>query len=78
MWPVRVWSYISAVGKGHLHICDGSINAEAYTKSLEMLPSRQYLFLGMSMHFSTSIFCTHYKNTNPNPDLSHPSYSRLE
>ena len=42
-----VWGCISAHGMGDLHICEGTIDAEAYVGILEshMLPSRQ-LFPG--------------------------------
>ncbi len=39
---------VSALGKGNLHFCDGTINAEKYIEILEhnMLPSRRHLFQG--------------------------------
>ncbi len=39
---------VSAIGKGNLHLCDGTINAEKYIEILEhnMLPSRRPLFQG--------------------------------
>lgn len=45
---VMVWGWVSATGKGNLHFCDGTINAEKYIKILEqhMLPSRRCLFQG--------------------------------
>ncbi len=44
---VMVWGCVSALGKGNLHFCDGTINAEKYIEILEhnMLPSRRHLFL---------------------------------
>ncbi len=41
-------SCVSALGKGNLHFCDGTINAEKYIEILEhnMLPSRRHLFQG--------------------------------
>ena len=38
----RVKGRVSALGKGNLHFCDGTINAEKYTEILKqhMLPSR--------------------------------------
>ncbi len=64
---VMVWGCVSALGKGNLHFCDGTINAEKYIEILEhnMLPSRRPYFPGTSMHISTrqykTTFCTHYK-----------------
>ncbi len=45
---VMVWDCVSALGKGNLHFCDGTINAEKYIEILEhnMLPSRRHLFQG--------------------------------
>ncbi len=45
---VMVWGFVSALGKGNLHFCDGTINAEKYIEILEhnMLPSRRHLFQG--------------------------------
>lgn len=45
---VMVWCCVSAVGKGNLHFCDGTINAEKYIEILEqhMLPSRRHLSQG--------------------------------
>ncbi len=39
---------VSALGKGNLHFCDGTINAEKYIEILKhnMLPSRRHLFQG--------------------------------
>ncbi len=43
-----VWGCVSALGKGNLHFCDGTINAEKYIEILEhnMLTSRRHLFQG--------------------------------
>ncbi len=45
---VMVWGVSVALGKGNLHFCDGTINAEKYIEILEhnMLPSRRHLFQG--------------------------------
>ncbi len=45
---VMVWGCVSALGKGNLHFCDGTINAEKYIEiwSNNMLPSRRHLFQG--------------------------------
>ena len=45
---VMVWGCISAHGMGNLHICEGTIDVEAYAGILErhMLPSRWWLFWG--------------------------------
>ncbi len=53
--PVMVWGCVSALGKGNLHFCDGTINAEKYIEILRhnMLPSRRHPFPGTSMHIST-------------------------
>ena len=43
-----VWGCVSALGKGNLHFCDGTINAEKYIEILEqhMLPLRIHPFQG--------------------------------
>ncbi len=62
-----VWGCVSALGKGNLHFCDGTINAEKYIEILEhnMLPSRRHLFQGRPCIFqqdnAKTTFCTHYK-----------------
>ena len=45
---LMVWGCISAHGMGDLHICEGTIDVEAYVGILErhMLPSRRRLFPG--------------------------------
>ncbi len=45
---VMVCGCVSALGKGNLHFCDGTINTEKYIEILEhnMLPSRRHLFQG--------------------------------
>ncbi len=45
---VMVWGCVSALDKGNLHFCDGTINAEKYIEILEhnMLPSRRHIFQG--------------------------------
>ncbi len=50
---VMVWGCVSALGKGNLHFCDGTIIAEKYIEILEhnMLPSRRHLFQGRSCIF---------------------------
>ena len=61
-----VWGCVSALGKGNLHFCDGTINAEKYIEILEqlMLPSRRP-FPATPMHISTrqgeTTFCAHFK-----------------
>ncbi len=58
---------VSALGKGNLHFCDGTINAEKYIEILEhnMLPSRRHLFQGRPCIFqqdnAKTTFCTHFK-----------------
>ncbi len=64
---VMVWGCVSALGKGNLHFCDGTINVEKYIEILEhnMLPSRRHLFQGRPCIFqqdnAKTTFCTHYK-----------------
>ncbi len=69
---VMVWGCVSALGKGNLHFCDGTINAEKYIEiNAEKYIETQYAafkktsFPGTSMHISTrqckTTFCTHYK-----------------
>ena len=43
---VMVRGCVSGLGKGNLHFCDGTINAEKYLEILEhhMLPSRRHPF----------------------------------
>ena len=45
---VMVWGCVGALGKGNLHFCDGTINAEKCIEILEqhMLPSRRHPFQG--------------------------------
>ncbi len=47
-WVCHGMGCVSALGKGNLHFCDGTINAEKYIEILEhnMLPSRRHLFQG--------------------------------
>lgn len=51
---------VSALGKGNLHFCAGTISAEKYIEILEqyMLPSRRHLFQGCPC---ITTFRTHYK-----------------
>ncbi len=64
---VMVWGCVSALGKGNLHFCDGTINAEKYIEILEHIYAafKKTSFPGTSMHISTrqckTTFCTHYK-----------------
>ncbi len=69
---VMVWGCVSALGKGNLHFCDGTINAEKYIEILEhaafkktSAAFKKTSFPGTSMHISTrqckTTFCTHYK-----------------
>ncbi len=50
---VMVWGCVSALGKGNLHFCDGTINTEKHIEISEhnMLPSRRHLFQGRSCIF---------------------------
>ncbi len=63
---VMVWGCVSALGKGNLHFCDGTINAEKYIEIWSTICCLQEdIFSGTSMHISTrqckTTFCTHYK-----------------
>ncbi len=64
---VMVWGCVSALGKGNLHFCDGTINAQKYIEILEhqYAAFKKTSFPGTSMHISTrqckTTFCTHYK-----------------
>ena len=49
---VMVWGCISAHSMGDLHICEGTIDAEAYVGILEMLPPRLTTFPRNSMSIS--------------------------
>ncbi len=61
-----VW-VVSALGKGNLHFCDGTINAEKYIRDFgaQYAAFKKTSFPGTSMHISTrqckTTFCTHYK-----------------
>ena len=65
---MMVWGCISAHGIGDLHICEGTIDAEAYVGILErhMLPSRRRLLHKNSMSISAgkyqASFCTNYNS----------------
>ncbi len=50
-----VWGCVSALGKGNLHFCDGTINAEKYIEILEQQYAafKKTSFPGTSMHIST-------------------------
>ncbi len=67
---VMVWGCVSALGKGNLHFCDGTINAEKYIEILEhnMLPSRRHLFQGRP--------CT-FQQDNAKPHSAHITKSWL-
>ncbi len=63
---VMVWGCVSALGKGNLHFCDGTINAEKYIEILEhdMLPSEDIFSRdvhAISTRQCKTTFCTHYK-----------------
>ncbi len=63
---VMVWGCVSALGKGNLHFCDGTINAEKYIEILEHnICLQEDIFSRDVMHISTrqckTTFCTHYK-----------------
>lgn len=62
-----LWGCVSALGKGNLHFCDGTINAGKYIEILEqhICCFQDNIFSGTPMHISTrqynTTFCTHYK-----------------
>ncbi len=62
-----VWGCVSALGKGNLHVCDGTINAEKYIEifGAQYAAFKKTSFPGTSMHISTrqckTTFCSHYK-----------------
>ncbi len=64
------WGCVSALGKGNLHFCDGTINAENYIEILKhnMLPSRRHLFQGRP--------CT-FQQDNAKPHSAHITKSWL-
>ncbi len=68
---VMVWGCVSALGKGNLHFCDGTINAEKYIEILEhnMLPSRRHLFQGRPCIF---------QQDNAKPHSAHITKSWLQ
>lgn len=67
-----LWCYgiVFANGKAHLHLCDGSINAEDDTEIVEqhMLTLRWHFFQGhpwiFKEHNTKTTFCTHCKSMN--------------
>ncbi len=54
---VMVWGCVRALGKGNLHFCDGTINAEKYIEILEhnMLPSRRHLSRDVHAYFNKTM-----------------------
>ncbi len=64
---VMVWGCVSALGKGNLHFCDGTINAEKIHRDFgaQYAAFKKTSFPGTSMHISTrqckTTFCTHNK-----------------
>src|SRR4029434_8851544 len=64
---VMVWGCVSALGKGNVHFCDATINAEKYIEILEqhMLPLRIHPFQGSPCIFQQDNakpdFCPHFK-----------------
>ncbi len=49
---VMVWGCVSALGKGNLHFCDGTINAERDCGA-QYAAFKKTSFPGTSMHIST-------------------------
>ncbi len=57
---VMVWGCVSVLGKGNLHFCDGTINAEKYIEILAQYAAfKKTSFPGTSMHISTRQCKTH-------------------
>ena len=74
---VMVWGCVSALGKGNLHFCDGTINAEKYIEILEhnMLPSRRHLFQGHA--YFNKIMQNHILHTLQSPGCGGRGYGYL-
>ncbi len=75
---VMVWGCVSALGKGNLHFCDGTINAEKYIEILEhnMLPSRRHLFQGRPCIFQQTMQ-NHILHTLQSPGCRGRGYGYL-
>ncbi len=75
---VMVWGCVSALGKGNLHFCDGTINAEKYIEILEhnMLPSRRHLFQGRPCIFHKTMQ-NHILHTLQSPGCGGRGYGYL-
>ncbi len=76
---VMVWGCVSALGKGNLHFCDGTINAEKYIEILEhnMLPSRRHLFQGHPCIFHNKTMQNHILHTLQSPGCGGRGYGNL-
>ncbi len=65
---LMVWGCVSAYGMGSLHVLEGTMNAERYTKVLEqhMLFSRRHLFQGRPLCMSAgkckTTYCSYYNS----------------
>ncbi len=75
---VMVWGCVSALGKGNLHFCDGTINAEKYIEILEhnMLPSRRHLFRDVHAYFNKTMQ-NHILHTLQSPGCGGRGYGYL-
>ncbi len=67
------------LGKGNLHFCDGTINAEKYIEILEhnMLPSRRHLFQGRPCIFNKTMQ-NHILHTLQSPGCGGRGYGVLD
>ncbi len=75
---VMVWGCVSALGKGNLHFCDGTINTEKYIEILEhnMLPSRRHLSRDVHAYFNKTMQ-NHILHTLQSPGCGGRGYGYL-
>ncbi len=75
---VMVWGCVSALGKGNLHFCDGTINAEKYIEILEhnMLPSRDIFSRDVHAYFNKTMQ-NHILHTLQSPGCGGRGYGYL-
>ncbi len=68
---------VSALGKGNLHFCDGTINAEKYIEILEHnMPSRRHFSRDVHAYFNKSIQ-NHILHTLQSPGCGGRGYGYL-
>ncbi len=75
---VMVWGCVSALGKGNLHFCDGTINAEKYIEILEhnMLPSEDIFSRDVHAYFNKTMQ-NHILHTLQSPGCGGRGYGYL-